>query len=223
MRADDPHARGAAERALYARLARRGDGWFTRLVDRRISRALTRLLVPTGIRPNQITLASMTIGIISGVLFASGSPQGETVGAFLFLLSTIIDGCDGELARLTHQESELGARLDLVGDNIVHLFLFGGIALGLHQRLEDPRAALLGVVLVVGVVLAMATVYWCLVHRSPTRAQRAFFDAFGSREFAYLLVVLTLVGCLEWFLWIAAFGTYVFVAGLLALGYVARD
>ncbi len=218
LRADDPRTRAAAERALYARLARPGDGWFTRLVDRRISRTLTRLLVPTGITPNQITLASMTIGITAGVLYASGSHRGEIAAALLFLLSTIVDGCDGELARLTYQESELGARLDLIGDNIVHLFLFGGIALGLYQRLEDPRAALLGIVLVVGVVLAMATVYYCLVRRKPTRAQRAFFDAFGSREFAYLLVALTLMGRLEWFLWIAAFGTYVFVAGLLVLG-----
>jgi len=43
------------------------------------------------------------------------------------------------------------------------------------------------------------------------------FQAFASREFAYLLVVLTLAGKLAWFLWIAAVGTWAFVVALVAL------
>lgn len=219
-RADDPPACAAAERALYARLGRPGDGWFTRLVDRRVSRALTRLMLPTGVTPNQVTLGSIAMGIAAGLLFATGDPRAETAAALLFLLSTIVDGCDGEIARLTFQESEFGARLDVIGDNVVHLCLFGGIACGLYRRAADPRVALLGGALVTGVVLAMAAVYFCFVRRAPTPAQRAFFEAFASREFTYLLVLLTLVGRLEWFLWAAALGTYVFVAGVLLLGRV---
>jgi phosphatidylglycerophosphate synthase len=204
-------------RALFARLGRPGDGWFTRLVDRRISRALTRLLIPTSVSPNAVTLVSIAIGISAGLLFATGEPQAAIAGALLFLASTIIDGCDGELARLTFRESRLGARLDVIGDNVVHLFLFGGIAFGLYRHGHDPRLAAVGWLLVLGVVLAMAAVYAFFVHREPTRAQRALFEAFASREFAYLLVVLTVIGRLEWFLWAAALGTYAFVAGLLAL------
>jgi phosphatidylglycerophosphate synthase len=213
-----PLDRRAAEAALYARLGRDGDGWFTRHVDRRVSRALTRLLVPTGASPNAVTITSIAIGIAGGWCFAQGTPDGAMAGALLFLASTIVDGCDGEIARLTFRESALGARLDLLGDNLVHLFLFGGIALGLYRRSADPVVAGLGVALVGGVVLAMAAVYWCLVRRPPTRRQTRLFEAFASREFAYLLVVLTLAGRLDWFLWLSALGTYVFAAGLFALG-----
>ncbi|MBI3769475.1 MAG: CDP-alcohol phosphatidyltransferase family protein [Deltaproteobacteria bacterium] len=206
-----------AARALFARLGRPGDGWFTRLVDRRISRALTRLLLPTGVTPNQVTVASIVVGIVAGVLFATGNRAAAIIGAALFLASTIIDGCDGELARITFRESRFGARLDVVGDNVVHVFLFTGIAAGLYRRDHDPRVAVAGWLLLVGVIVAMGAVYACIVRRRPTTRQRALFEAFASREFAYLLFVLTLAGKLEWFLWVSAAGTYAFVVALLAL------
>ncbi len=216
--ARDAESRIAAELALYARIGRTGDGWFTRVVDRRFSRALTRLLLPTGISPNQVTIASIAIGIAGGLCFARGTPGAAMCGALLFLLSTIIDGCDGEIARLTFRESSFGAKLDILGDNLVHLFLFGGIASGLHRRSGDPTVAVLGWVLLTGVLLAMTTVYTCIVRRPPTDAQRTVYEAFASREFAYLLVGLTLVGRLDWFLWMSALGTYAFSIALIALG-----
>ena len=214
----DADERAAAERALYARLGRSGDGWFTRVVDRRFSRALTRLLLPTGISPNQVTIASIALGSLGGYCFAHGTPEATMAGALLFLFSTIVDGCDGEIARLTFRESPFGARLDILGDNLVHLFLFGGIAVGLYRRSGDPLVATLGCLLVGGVLLSMATVYICLIRRPPNDSQRTLFEAFASREFAYLLVVLTVVGRLDWFLWMSAIGTYVFATGLWVMG-----
>jgi phosphatidylglycerophosphate synthase len=213
----DAAAARAAAAALFARLGRSGDGWFTRLIDRRISRALTRLLLPAAVTPNQVTVASIAVGILAAALFATGSRGAAIAGSLLFLASTIVDGCDGELARLTFRESEFGARLDVIGDNVVHLFLFAGIAAGLYRREHDPRVALAGWLLVAGVFAAMAAVYACIVRREPTPRQRTLFEAFASREFAYLLVVFTVAGKLEWFLWISVAGTYAFVAGLLAL------
>lgn len=216
--ADDAPSRRDAEQALYDRLGRMGDGWFTRVVDRRFSRFLTRRLLPTGISPNQVSIISILIGIIGGCCFATGRPGIAALGALLFLASTIIDGCDGEIARLTFRESAFGARLDILGDNLVHLFLFGGIASGLYRRSADPAIAALGLGLVVGVLFAMATAYSCIVRREPSVAQKTLYEAFASREFAYLLVVLTLIGRLDWFLWLSAFGTYAFAIGLLFLG-----
>lgn len=214
----DLTSRREAEQALYDRLGRTGDGWFTRVVDRRFSRFLTRRLLPTGISPNQVTIVSIVIGIIGGCCFATGMPGIAAIGALLFLASTIVDGCDGEIARLTFRESAFGARLDILGDNLVHLFLFGGIASGLYRRSADPAIAVLGIGLVAGVLLAMATVYLRVVRREPTPAQRDLYEAFASREFAYLLVVLTLAGRLDWFLWLSVFGTYAFSIGLWVLG-----
>jgi phosphatidylglycerophosphate synthase len=217
VRAHDADGRAAATRALYARLGRAGDGWFTRLVDRRISRGLTRMLLPTGVHPNTVTLASIAIGILAGGLFATGGFRACVAGALLFLASTIVDGCDGELARLTFRESRFGARLDVIGDNVVHVAVFCGIAFGLYRHAHDPRVALAGAALVAGLLASMIAVYATFVRRKPNARQRALFETFASREFAYLLVVLTLAGKLEWFLWLSALGTYAFVIGLVAL------
>ncbi|HEY2386853.1 MAG TPA: CDP-alcohol phosphatidyltransferase family protein [Candidatus Binatia bacterium] len=217
LRARDAAGRAAAGRALFARLGRPGDGWFTRVVDRKLSRALTRLLLPTGISPNTVTLTSIAIGLLAGALFAVGGPRAGLAGALLFLASTIIDGCDGELARLTFRESPFGARLDVIGDNVVHVAVFGGIAYGVYRTSHDPSVAIAGWALVLGVLASMAVVYLFVVRREPSARQRVLFEAFASREFAYLLVVLTLAGKLAWFLWLSAVGTYAFIAGMLAL------
>src|SRR5262249_37403488 len=148
-------ARVHAQSTLYARLGREGDGWLTRLVDRRISRALTRLLLPTGVSPNQITLLSLMLGISSGLLYSMGAYWSAVSGALVFLLSTIIDGCDGEVARLSFLESKLGRYLDIIGDNVVHLFLFAGIAVGLTRGGVNEYTAVLGVLTVLGALLAM--------------------------------------------------------------------
>ncbi len=219
LRVEDDASQRAAESALFVRTGRASDGWLTRHVDRRLSRALTRLLLPTGITPNHITLASIALGLAAGPLLAAGDQATAIAGSLLFLLSTIVDGCDGEMARLTFRESRFGAYLDLVGDNVVHLCLFAGIAIGVQRRVPgDWTMTVLGVLLVAGVLVAMATAYWSLVHRSPTPRQRALFEAFASREFGYLLVALALVDALDWFLGLAAFGTYAFSAALLWLG-----
>jgi phosphatidylglycerophosphate synthase len=210
--------RARAERMLFTRLGRAGDSWFTRTIDRRLSRAITRVLLPTGVVPNVVTVCSILIGVTGGVLFASGDRAYAVAGSLLFLLSTIIDGCDGEIARLTFRESHLGARLDVIGDNVVHLFLFGGIAVGLYRAGGETRFAVLGVLLVGGLLCSMAAVWWSFVRRDPTLAQRRLFEAFASREFAYAIVALTALGLLEWFLWAAVVGNYVFSATLLALG-----
>jgi hypothetical protein len=48
------------------------------------------------------------------------------------------------------------------------------------------------------------------------------FEALMNRDFAYMLVALALIGRLDWFLWGAAFGTYVYAAALVVV-YRWRD
>ena len=54
----------------------------------------------------------------------------------------------------------------------MHLFLFGGIAVGLYRQSADQEIAALGIALVVGVLFAMSTAYFCLVRHTPNAAQQ---------------------------------------------------
>src|SRR2546426_9504802 len=49
---------------------------------------------------------------------------------FRSLAHSILDGCDGELARLKFQHSRWGAVLDFWCDNVVHVAVFLCIAVG---------------------------------------------------------------------------------------------
>jgi phosphatidylglycerophosphate synthase len=218
------------ERRLFASLGRDTDGFLARLLDRKVSRALTRRLARTAITPNQITLFSFTVGLLSAWLLAQPNYWARVSGAVLLLVSTTIDGCDGELARLKYLESDFGAKFDLIADNIVHLLLFPGIALGLYYETSQPLYLSLGVVTLVGVLCSMGVAY-VAIFRSPaglagTGGERTplveFYERLTGRDFAYVLLFLALFNRLSWFLWAAAVGTYVFAGGLAVVYILQR-
>jgi phosphatidylglycerophosphate synthase len=200
-----------AETQLLRSLGREGDSVLVRTVDRRLSQALTKRLMHTPVTPNQMTLCSAAVGIIGAFCLAQPSQVWQVLGSLLFLLSTIIDGCDGEIARLTFQESEFGAKLDVIMDNVVHLFLFPSIALGLYRREYNTLYFVLGGLTLGGILLSIVVYLPYLLRRQKLHSTLArVHEHLASRDFAYLLPVLALFDKLEWFLWVTAVGTYLF-------------
>ena len=106
----------------------------SRHFERRISLAVTRRLAWTSITPNAMTLVSLAVGLSSAPFFLSARPAWQLLGALIFLTHSILDGCDGELARLKFLESPRGAMLDFWGDNVVHVAVFACMAGGLEPR-----------------------------------------------------------------------------------------
>jgi phosphatidylglycerophosphate synthase len=156
-----------ARRALGAllRAARRpSDGWTARFVNRPLSLALTRLLVPTGVRPDHVTFVGLLIGIAAGLVAARGSSEAFVVGAALLQLQSVLDGCDGELARLTHRDSRLGALLDSLGDDLSNYVFFAGLAIGLHRVTGGVAPLVLGAIVIGCGGLATATEVRWLAH-----------------------------------------------------------
>ncbi|MCZ6872889.1 MAG: CDP-alcohol phosphatidyltransferase family protein [bacterium] len=214
----------AAEAALLKRLGRQGDSLIVRLVNRRLSQALSKRLVRTAVTPNQITLFSALLGLSGAFLLAQPTHLAQVLGSLLFLCSTIIDGCDGEVARLTFQESEFGGKLDVMMDNVVHLFLFPSIAIGLYRETHSTLILVLGGLTMGGVLISMAAYLPSLWRRSDNRKPHSrMHESLASRDFSYLLLLLALIDKLEWFLWITAVGTYLFAAAWFILSRIRRQ
>ena len=222
VRVDSPANLAAAETALFRSLTRNATSFFARHVDRPLSQAISRRLAPYPITPNQITIFSVGLGILGSFCLLSPSYGFGLLGALLFLASTIIDGCDGEIARLKFQESAWGAKLDVVGDNVVHAFLFPCVAL--HAYFADPSGPYLalGAVALAGVLVTWMVVGLLVVRGRPPDRLLSFFELFSNREFAYLLFALALAGKLHWFVWVMAIGLWVFPAGLVGLRLLGR-
>ena len=201
----------AAEDWLLRSLIKDTEGFMSRHVERRISLAITRQLVDTRITPNEMTLVSLTIGLLGAPFFLSAEPLQQLVGSLLFLTHSILDGCDGELARLKFQESPTGARLDFWGDNLVHVAVFGCMAVGWTLAAGSLWPLCLGALAITGTAASA----YLVAHRDGTAATAGppgrLADAVANRDFIYLVLLLACFGRAHWFLIPVALGTPIFM------------
>jgi CDP-L-myo-inositol myo-inositolphosphotransferase len=129
----------SAERVLFRSLRKPQDGWTSRWLNRYVSLTLSRLLVKTPLSPNQVSVAILAVGLCGAWLASRGTYWDMLAGAFLFQAQSILDGCDGEMSRVTYRGSHLGEWLDTIGDDLTNYGFFAGLSLGLHtQSGSDP-------------------------------------------------------------------------------------
>jgi tRNA(Ile)-lysidine synthetase-like protein len=219
-----------AERRLLRGLVKDTDGFMARHFDRRISLQISRRLAPTAVKPTQITMLSIAIGLCGAPFFLSAHWSWQTVGALLFLLHSIVDGCDGELARLKFQESRYGGILDFWGDNIVHVAIFGCIAAGWALSAAARWPLWLGAAAIAGTLGSAGFVHWrqlrvkdgssplfTSVSTTPDGRLSGLADAASRRDFIYVVPIFALFGKSSWFLLLAAIGAPIFFLLLIFL------
>lgn len=219
-----------AEQRLLRSLVKDTDGFMARHVERPMSLQIVRRLASTAVTPNQITIASAAIGLFGAPFFLSEFWLWQTVGALLFLTHSIVDGCDGELARLKFQESRWGGVLDFWGDNVVHIVTFACMAAGWSLSVGAFWPLLLGAAAALGSLGSAAFVHWRLmrikddsgplftsVSAAPDNRLARLLDAASRRDFIYLVLILALFGKSNWFLLLAALGAPIFFILLVFL------
>ncbi|HSB43355.1 MAG TPA: CDP-alcohol phosphatidyltransferase family protein [Methylomirabilota bacterium] len=140
----------SAEQALEATLGIAADSGVDRYLHRRGSRWISRLLVRTPVTPNQVSLLSLAIGLVAVWCFWRATAASAFAGVLLYALASIVDHADGEIARLTFQESRLGANLDWTIDTIIH----AGTVLGIGISSGAWPMGLVGVLAAAGVTLS---------------------------------------------------------------------
>ncbi len=142
-------------------LSKPTDGPVSRLLNRRVSTRVTLLLVKLGVRsPNKVTLATGLFGVLAAMPYLYVDPVMAALAGILVQLASILDGVDGEIARLLGRKSKFGAYLDAVTDRIVDTVSFGfacyaavlGVGLG-------PGDAVLLTMLVVSAALMVSYVH----------------------------------------------------------------
>jgi phosphatidylglycerophosphate synthase len=110
-----------AEALLFRSLLKPSDGLISRYLNRPLSLRVSRLLLKTSLTPNHITLLAALIGAV-GIGFAwSGGYPGLLIGAVLYQTQSVLDGCDGEIARLKHLKSRFGEWLDQIFDDLINI------------------------------------------------------------------------------------------------------
>ena len=152
-----------AEAALFCALRKPQDGWTSRWLNRYLSLAISRWLVRTPLTPNQVSVGILAVGIAGAVLAAFGTYWSLLAGAILFQAQSVLDGCDGEMSRVTHRGSLAGEWLDTIGDDLTNYGYFGAAAFGLYRTSGHVAYLLAGTVVVTCGVLVSAIEYRYLV------------------------------------------------------------
>jgi phosphatidylglycerophosphate synthase len=119
------------------------DGFVSRFLNRPISRRITSILLKFPIHPNTWTISIFILPVIASVFLVRGNYVSVVIGAAIFQLFSILDGCDGEIARAKNLESKFGERLDYFCDFTASLLYVLTLGLGLHRSSEGIACAVL--------------------------------------------------------------------------------
>jgi hypothetical protein len=131
----DRASRRAAEDAVFDDLMRGDLGLVARFINKKISFRLTRyLLVYLPFTPNMITLFAGLVGLFGALLISTGTYDNVLLGFLLAQAQSILDGCDGELARVRFQQTALGEWLDTIVDDLLNLALVLAVGVALWRK-----------------------------------------------------------------------------------------
>lgn len=113
------------------------DGLVSRYLNRPISRPIARGLHSTAVTPNAVTAFTVLLAFATGGMVAAGW---NIAGGILVQAVSVIDGVDGELARLKDRATRFGAVFDAVTDRYADAAMLAGMTV-FAVRFEDRAHA----------------------------------------------------------------------------------
>lgn len=171
-----------AQKKLLETIRQNTAGWVAPYLNKPVSFFITRFLVRTPITPNQITIANLLLAFLAAWLLAHPSWGVRVVGASLMQLSSIIDGCDGEVARLKFMFSKIGGWLDTVADDVSNNAFFVGLFVGLTRTSGEMLYTQVGWVAVAMSLGASFVIYQQLLAIAKSANARDFKPAWDRQE-----------------------------------------
>jgi phosphatidylglycerophosphate synthase len=145
IRVTDEATRRRAEDAIFAQLLRGDLGLVARYLNKPISFRITRyLLCHLPFSPNQVSVAAALVGLCGAALITTGQHWLMVTGFLLAHAQSVLDGCDGELARVRFQQSKIGEWLDTFIDELLNIALFAGTGIGIWRQSGSSLALAVG-------------------------------------------------------------------------------
>ena len=147
---DDRNALQKAKGMLIQQLYKQTDGPISRYLNRKLSIRISSFLCNYNFDPNHLTLLSFTLAGLSGLLFFLGKYPFIVAGGVLAQLSSILDGCDGEIARLKFKKSSYGKYLDRFLDRYADGLIIIGMTFACFQAMRFSWIWIVGFLALIG-------------------------------------------------------------------------
>jgi phosphatidylglycerophosphate synthase len=125
-------------------------------VLRPIAGVIVRILYPTPVTPNQVTVAAIIIGICASYSYWVGNSYATVLAGVLVTFKDLLDSADGQLARAKNLFTRRGRFLDSIGDFVVDLLIFTAITLALYRVSGLASTVILGVAGFLGITLRVS-------------------------------------------------------------------
>lgn len=175
----------AARRTLLRGLTKPQDGPASRYINRKVSTWVTARVVPFGVTPNMMTVVVALFGLAGGWFATSPLWAAQVLAAFLYQMHSILDGCDGEIARLTKNFSKHGALIDSVVDDLSNMLFFVGLSIGVHRSLDTAWPLWFGAVTAVGYLGITFIQFKKVLRETGTGFKATFWDTAKPRPLWY--------------------------------------
>jgi phosphatidylglycerophosphate synthase len=196
-----------ARRKVLAGAVGFSDGVVARHLNHPISRRITERLLSRNIKPWQVSVTVFLLSLAAGAGFAIGH---AATGGCLAQLASVLDGVDGELARVRYQDSPFGGVYDALLDRVGDAVVIGGMTLYAWLTGAGHVAVVLGFAAVAGSSLSML-----VKEKYGTQFQRTYTD---DREGLFRWLLLGRDGRLFLALIAGVTGQVVPVLAYLAIG-----
>jgi CDP-L-myo-inositol myo-inositolphosphotransferase len=195
---DTPEDVRAGARSLRASLGKSSDGPVSRFLNRPLSTRLSMGIAPLRVHPDVLSALAALVGFAAAALLWRGL---GVAGALLTHAMSVLDGVDGESARLQQRPRPEGALLDGVLDRLTDAALAAGLAVWAVSsgRVGPTTAVALAVAATALSVLSMATKDRIDALGLPPAPERRLAYLLGGRDARLLFVVVgALAGRPEW-------------------------
>ena len=240
VRVTDDASAKRAEDLLWDSCRKPNDGIVARNLNRPISLFISRRIAHLPIAPNHISIITFLLGIATAWSVAQGGYWWFLLGAALFKLNSVLDGVDGELARVKYKMSVVGEWLDTLSDDVSNMLFFVALSIGAFRATGVEMWLTLGLLTAVPSLLATAHQYTLLIRhgRGDLLAIRWAFERgngkgdaprsrFGSFMdnlkyvvkkdfFVFLVFLMAVAGQLPWALFLTTAANLLLVATIIA-------
>ena len=169
-----------ATRKIFLSTMKATDGIYAR-TNRGVSIPISRILIHTPITPNMITVIGLCCSLTAAWLYSFGTYSTMVAGSIGSWFASMVDGCDGEVARAKLQESEFGAWFEMVCDFLYYVVMFLGMGVGIARHTGNPIWSWVGIGSAFGTILSFVVISRLKKRYAREASSADFGRAFQAR------------------------------------------
>jgi len=117
---------------------------YMELVTMRISIYVTKLLLYTPIRADQVTLSMILLAIFGSAMMAFGNLKWMLMGIIVIHFTIILDNVNGEIARYRKEGNMIGTFLEFLYHELCATLVFFSLAYGIFRQTNRPEVLIFG-------------------------------------------------------------------------------